>query len=185
MLDLGLRRTWPVSHILSVCLGGVENIDPHTSTKFLVCSEWPNLLFPFHLFSITHRELMWDSWWGWLLPPSEGRRELVFEWSRPTFSLPLDSSQTSQDSGAGQGGVQSRRIQRRMLLFVFVFSVLPVYCYQPISLHPNACMLSHGTPWTAAHQAPLSMNFSRQEYWSGLPFPSPCFFFFFKLVLSW
>ena len=29
------------------------------------------------------------------------------------------------------------------------------------------------TPWTAAHQAPPSMGFSRQEYWSGLPFPSP------------
>ena len=29
------------------------------------------------------------------------------------------------------------------------------------------------TPWTAAHQASPSMEFSRQEYWSGLPFPSP------------
>ena len=29
------------------------------------------------------------------------------------------------------------------------------------------------TPWTAAHQAPLSTGFSRQEYWSGLPFSSP------------
>ena len=29
------------------------------------------------------------------------------------------------------------------------------------------------TPWTVAYQAPLSMKFSRQEYWSGLPFPSP------------
>ena len=29
------------------------------------------------------------------------------------------------------------------------------------------------TPWTVAHQVPLSMGFSRQEYWSGLPFPSP------------
>ena len=29
------------------------------------------------------------------------------------------------------------------------------------------------TPWTIAVQAPLSMGFSRQEYWSGLPFPSP------------
>ena len=27
-------------------------------------------------------------------------------------------------------------------------------------------------PWTIAHQAPLSMGFPRQEYWSGLPFPS-------------
>ena len=31
------------------------------------------------------------------------------------------------------------------------------------------------TPWTAAHQAPPSLGFSRQEYWSGLPLPSPCF----------
>ena len=29
------------------------------------------------------------------------------------------------------------------------------------------------TPWTVAHQAPLPMEFSRQEYWSRLPFPSP------------
>ena len=29
------------------------------------------------------------------------------------------------------------------------------------------------TPWTVAYQAPPSMGFSRQEYWSGLPFPSP------------
>ena len=29
------------------------------------------------------------------------------------------------------------------------------------------------TPWTVAHQAPLSMGFSREEYWRGLPFPSP------------
>ena len=37
--------------------------------------------------------------------------------------------------------------------------------------------LSHaqlfGTSWTVAYQAPESMEFSRQEYWSGLPFPSP------------
>ena len=44
----------------------------------------------------------------------------------------------------------------------------------------NACMLSlfscvqfFVTLWTVVHQAPLSMDFSRQEYWSGLPFPSP------------
>ena len=29
------------------------------------------------------------------------------------------------------------------------------------------------TPWTVPHEAPLSMGFSRQEYWSGLLFPSP------------
>ena len=51
------------------------------------------------------------------------------------------------------------------------------------------------TLWTVAHQAPLSMGFSRQEYWNGLPFPpprdlphpgiepaSPVFFFFFPAL---
>ena len=34
-------------------------------------------------------------------------------------------------------------------------------------------MSDSATPWTAALQAPLSMEFSKQEYWSGLPFPFP------------
>ena len=58
--------------------------------------------------------------------------------------------------------------------YIYIFLVLPVYCYQPIYLHPpHTCVLSHVTPWTAARQAPLSMEFFRQEYWSGLPFPTP------------
>ena len=47
-------------------------------------------------------------------------------------------------------------------------------------LHVNGCMLSRFscvqffvTLWTVAHQVPLSMGFSRQEYWSGLPCPPP------------
>ena len=46
--------------------------------------------------------------------------------------------------------------------------------------YTHACMLSHfssiclfATPWTVAHQAALSMGFSRQEYWRGSPCPSP------------
>ena len=42
---------------------------------------------------------------------------------------------------------------------------------------PVKCVLSHvrlfATPQTAAYQAPLSMGFARQEYWSGVPLPSP------------
>ena len=37
----------------------------------------------------------------------------------------------------------------------------------------HSVLFDSATPWTVAHQAPLSMEFSRQEYWSGLPFPSP------------
>ena len=36
-----------------------------------------------------------------------------------------------------------------------------------------SCVLLFATPWTAAHQGPLSMRFPRQEYWSGLPCPPP------------
>ena len=36
-----------------------------------------------------------------------------------------------------------------------------------------SCIQLLATPWTAAYQAPLSMGFARQEYWSGLPLPSP------------
>ena len=37
-----------------------------------------------------------------------------------------------------------------------------------------SCVRLFSTPWTAAHQTPPSMGFSRQEYWSGVPSPSPC-----------
>ena len=40
-----------------------------------------------------------------------------------------------------------------------------------VYLHKSCPTLA--TPWTIAGQVPLSMGFSRQEYWSGLPFPSP------------
>ena len=54
----------------------------------------------------------------------------------------------------------------------FHFSVsFPLHvhmCVQSLS-----CVRLFATPWTVAHQAPLSMGFSRQEYWSGLPFSSP------------
>ena len=35
------------------------------------------------------------------------------------------------------------------------------------------CLVTHVTPGTVALQTPLSVGFSRQEYWSGLPFPPP------------
>ena len=50
--------------------------------------------------------------------------------------------------------------------------------YQPASFPSGAGLVTQSyptlvTPWTVAHQAPLSMGFPRQEYWSGLPFPTP------------
>ena len=79
--------------------------------------------------------------------------------SCPTLCDPMDSS----PPGSSVPGI----LQARTLEWVAIsFS--------------NACMLSCfsrvqlcATLWTAAHQVPLSAGFSRQEHWSGLPFPSP------------
>ena len=42
-----------------------------------------------------------------------------------------------------------------------------------VVLEAQSCPTLFETPWTVAFQAPLSMGSTRQEYWSGLPFPSP------------
>ena len=48
-------------------------------------------------------------------------------------------------------------------------------CTHPVTWKWSRSVVSDSfaTPWTVAHQAPLSMGFSRQEYWRGLPFSSP------------
>ena len=55
---------------------------------------------------------------------------------------------------------QKEKHQYSMLLLLLLLS-----CFSRVQL----CV----TPETAAHQAPPSLGFSRQEHWSGLPFPSP------------
>ena len=66
-----------------------------------------------------------------------------------------------------------------IFLLFFHHSVILCFLYFEFMLLGTLCVLSHfscvrlsATPWTMASQAPLSMGFSRQEHWSGLPFPS-------------
>ena len=67
------------------------------------------------------------------------------------------------------------------MFFAFFFFFLDGDSY-PGNLLPAAteiivkllsCVRLFATPWTVAYQVPPSMGFSRQEYWNGLPFPSP------------
>ena len=44
---------------------------------------------------------------------------------------------------------------------------------EQVKVKPLSCVQLFGTPWTVAYQASPSVGFSRQEYWSGLPFPFP------------
>ena len=75
--------------------------------------------------------------------------------------------------------------QSRCLVTIFKMNTWRSnYCFSNSSLSAvtgvfisHTDVLNHGwlfvIPWNVAHQAPLSMEFSRQEHWSGLPFPSP------------
>ena len=74
-------------------------------------------------------------------------------------------------------------ISQSLLKFMSVESMMPSNCFnlchpllllsQFSSVQSLSCVRLFATPWTAAYQAPPSMGFTRQEYWSGVPLPSP------------
>ena len=83
--------------------------------------------------------------------------------SRPTLRNPIDGSPT----GSSVPGI----LQARTLEWVAIsFSNAWKWKAKVKSL---SCVWLCATPWTAAYQALPSMGFSRQEYWSGVPLPSP------------
>ena len=53
------------------------------------------------------------------------------------------------------------------------FSLMKHLKWWKVKVKLLSCVWLFATPWTIAYYAPPSMGFSRQEYWSGLPFPSP------------
>ena len=57
--------------------------------------------------------------------------------------------------------------------FIFIFQLFIANIYHVCMIGHFSCVQLFVTLWTIAHQAPLSMGFSRQEYWNGLPFLPP------------
>ena len=72
-------------------------------------------------------------------------------------------------------------VRTPFLLKADYYSIVCIYCC--VVLVTQLCP-TPVTPQTANRQAPLSMEFSRQEYWSGLPFPSPCIYCVLFICLS-
>ena len=77
-----------------------------------------------------------------------------------------------------RGAGRAQSIPEKIKLFLCLFSVSCVIFQKEFSFLP--CVLSRCshvqlflTLWSIAHQAPLAMGFSKQEYWSGLPFSPP------------
>ena len=102
----------------------------------------------FYFFSANSR-----FWFPWILSKGEISRE-VSGWFMAVGHLILQ---------------RLRRVRRRMTNVFFPHGILMSVCV----LSCFNCVWLFSAPWTVAYQAPLSMGFSRQGYWSGMPFPSP------------
>jgi len=83
--------------------------------------------------------------------------------SCPTLSDPIDGSPPSYPV---PGTLQARTLEWVVISFSNAWK-------WKVKLKSLSCVRLLSTPWTAAYQAPPSMGFSRQEYWSGVPLPSP------------
>ena len=116
----------------------------------------------------------------WLYPSKEWGSSLEFALSTQLF-LSLDSSTHCFPSSL-QVVTLHYPLVPTPLLCQLSFYYIPIkswWVWSDTDIYA-LLLLSHFshvrlfvTPWTAAHQSPLSMWFSREEYWSGLPFPSP------------
>ena len=93
----------------------------------------------------------------------------MWPWSRQLKSLPFTPL-------VGVFTVFSLLHSLQLIYEWALFDLLPKRCLKPY-MWSEVKLLSRVQlfvpPWTVAHQAPQPMEFSRQEYWSGLPFPSP------------
>ena len=83
--------------------------------------------------------------------------------SWPTLCDPIDSSLPGSSI---PGILQTRKLEWVAISFSNAWK-------WKVKVKSLSCVRRFTTPWTVAHQAPLSVGFSRQEYWSGVPFPSP------------
>ena len=89
-------------------------------------------------------------------PPSMG-----FSRQKCCSGLPFPSPEDLPDPGIEPG---SPAMARRFFTTIAT---------QKVKVKSFSRVRLFATPWTVAYQAPLSMDFSGQEYWNGLPFPSP------------
>ena len=107
---------------------------------------------------------------------------IILEWVAMPFSRgsfwPRDQTRVLYIAGRFFTIWATREAQCLLLFFYYFFKIVQFFFFSPLRPWVSEVKsLSHFqlfvTPWTVAHQAPPSMGFSRQEYWSGLSFPSP------------
>ena len=85
--------------------------------------------------------------------------------------LKKEERREGKNKGRKGGRKEERRRGGKETFLLLFLGALLDYCGGGGLVANSRLILA--IPWTIAHQAPLSMGFSRQEYWSGLPSPSP------------
>ena len=107
-----------------------------------------------------------EQWFCQFLTYRENRRnwsEVKVAQSCPTLCNPIDGSPPGSPV---PGILQARTLEWAAISFSNAWK-------WKVKVKSLSCVRLLATPWTAAYQAPLSTGFSRQEYWSGVPSPSP------------
>ena len=88
-----------------------------------------------------------------------------------------ESKRKGWDGGRGrEGGSRERGYMYTYSWFLLLYGRNQQHCKAAMRVCMLSCSIVSASlrpPWAVAHQAPLSMRFSRQEYWCGLPCPSP------------
>ena len=88
--------------------------------------------------------------------------------ARILSGLPFPSPEDLPNPGIKPTSLKSPALAGGFFTASATWKAYPLYVQ--FSTCRQSCVRLSVTPWTVAHQAPLSMEFSRQEYWSGLPF---------------
>ena len=78
-----------------------------------------------------------------------------------------------RDNAGKKGWGHTESQHEKVMINLAKVNMSPKFLLEHTLLSHFSCVRLFSTPQTAAHQAPLSLEFSRQEHWSGLPFPSP------------
>ena len=107
--------------------------------------------------------IVYPSWHFFMLQITAAAAAAKSLQSCPTLCDPIDGS---PPGSAIPGILQARTLEWVAISFSNTWK-------WKVKVKSLSCVQLFTTPWTAAHQAPPSMGFSRQEYWSGVPLPSP------------
>ena len=117
---------------------------------------------------------MWETWVWSLGQEDPLEKEMAIHSSTIAWKIPWTEE---------PGRLQSMRLQRvgydwaTSLHFMLFFMKRKLLSAAAAAKSLQPCPTMQPQRWTAAHQAPPSLGFSRQEYWSGLPLPSPIAFY--------